>query len=184
MRKFKLLQVADDVVVAPCAALCRGKNAANHMYGVSFNYDKVGVRWQGRQGLPAIGELVVVQLRNTASATMPRLAAAAQHAHAARIDCCDSGTSRGSTLYDLRCDCLQVCGCIEPEERDPLRYNNTYLDRFRRAAPRLMKHNTIDVEGVKQLLAMSGGIQGFTGGSAYVFVALLSLNEPVAISID
>jgi hypothetical protein len=48
----------------------------------------------------------------------------------------------------------KVCGCVEPEERDPIAYNNTYLERFRRAAPWIKKH--IDVEGVKQLLDASG----------------------------
>jgi hypothetical protein len=48
----------------------------------------------------------------------------------------------------------KVCGCVEPEERDPIKYNNTYMERFRRAAPWIKKN--IDVEGVKQLLDASG----------------------------
>jgi hypothetical protein len=48
----------------------------------------------------------------------------------------------------------KVCGCVEPEERDPILYNNTYSERFKRAAPWIKKK--IDVEGVKQLLDTSG----------------------------
>ena len=52
-----------------CAALTavesRGKDASQHFFGISFNYDK-------------------------------------------------------------------VCGCVEPEEKDPIKYNSTYLQRFDR----------------------------------------------------
>lgn len=77
------------------AVTARNKNATRHVFGVSFNYDK-------------------------------------------------------------------VCGCVEPEEPDPILYNQTYLQRFSRfvAAGRLKK---VDVEGVKQLLHKSD----FIGLSSY-----------------
>lgn len=50
---------------------------------------------------------------------------------------------------------MQVCGCVEPEEKDPIKYNNTYIERFNRfrAAGGL---NKVDVQGVKALLDQSG----------------------------
>jgi len=56
----------------------------------------------------------------------------------------------------------KVCGCVEVEESDPIKYNLTYPARFQRfkAAGGL---KTVDVEGVKALFA---GID-FLGCSAY-----------------
>eukprot|EP00775_Hariotina_reticulata_P011691 gene11691-11835_t len=56
----------------------------------------------------------------------------------------------------------KVCGCVEPEEKDPIKYNNTYLQRFDRfkAAGGLSK---INVAGVKDLFARLD----FIGVSAY-----------------
>ena len=53
----------------------------------------------------------------------------------------------------------KVCGCVEPEERDPILYNATYPQRFERfkAAGRLAR---VDVAGVKALLDKSGAIGG------------------------
>jgi hypothetical protein len=48
----------------------------------------------------------------------------------------------------------KVCGCVEPEERDPIIYNNTYLERFRRAAPWIRAR--IDAEAMKELLDAVG----------------------------
>jgi hypothetical protein len=48
----------------------------------------------------------------------------------------------------------KVCGCVEPEERDPIVYNNTYLERFRRAAPWIRAR--IDAEAMKELLDAVG----------------------------
>eukprot|EP00879_Flechtneria_rotunda_P025676 GHRR01027311.1.p1 GENE.GHRR01027311.1~~GHRR01027311.1.p1 ORF type:complete len:204 (+),score=65.46 GHRR01027311.1:703-1314(+) len=70
------------------AVSARGKNAAKHLFGVSFNYDK-------------------------------------------------------------------VCGCVEPDEKDPILYNNTYIERFGRfkAAGGLSE---VDVQGLKGLLKAAG----------------------------
>ncbi|KIZ05779.1 hypothetical protein MNEG_2178 [Monoraphidium neglectum] len=56
----------------------------------------------------------------------------------------------------------KVCGCVEPEERDPIKYNNTYLERFSRfkSSGGLGR---IDVAGVRKLLDKSD----FIGASGY-----------------
>lgn len=51
---------------------------------------------------------------------------------------------------------------MEPKERDPLLYNRTYTERLARwrfdSPPnQLMGPSVIDVSGLKNLLAMSGG---------------------------
>lgn len=52
---------------------------------------------------------------------------------------------------------LQVCGCVEPEETDPIKYNTTYMERFHRfVAARGLKK--VDVDGVKQLFDKSGAM--------------------------
>ncbi|GBF89297.1 hypothetical protein Rsub_02174 [Raphidocelis subcapitata] len=56
----------------------------------------------------------------------------------------------------------KVCGCVEPEERDPLLYNTTYNERFERFKGR-GGLGSIDVGGVKDLLDKSD----FIGISAY-----------------
>eukprot|EP00878_Enallax_costatus_P021261 GHUV01022503.1.p1 GENE.GHUV01022503.1~~GHUV01022503.1.p1 ORF type:complete len:402 (+),score=62.90 GHUV01022503.1:1266-2471(+) len=56
----------------------------------------------------------------------------------------------------------KVCGCVEPEEKDPIKYNNTYLERFQRFK-KAGGLNTIDVQGVKDLLDQSD----FIGLSSY-----------------
>lgn len=60
----------------------------------------------------------------------------------------------------------KICGCVEPEERDPIKYNTTYLERFQRFAKAGGLKN-IDVGGVKDLLAKSD----FIGTSGYASTA-------------
>lgn len=57
-------------------------------------------------------------------------------------------------LLRLLCE-LQVCGCVEPEERHPVIYNNTYPERFLRFKAK-SGFQQIDLPGVKELLGKSG----------------------------
>lgn len=50
---------------------------------------------------------------------------------------------------------LQVCGCVEPEERDPILYNNTYPERFLKFKE-TWGFTRINLTGVKELLWKSG----------------------------
>uniref|UniRef100_A0A383VZ49 GH18 domain-containing protein n=1 Tax=Tetradesmus obliquus TaxID=3088 RepID=A0A383VZ49_TETOB len=72
----------------------------------------------------------------------------------------------------------KVCGCVEPEERDPIRYNNTYMERYKRAAPWIKKN--IDVEGVKQLLDASD----FIGLSSYAPLPANLTQASMEVSIE
>lgn len=56
----------------------------------------------------------------------------------------------------------KICGCVEPEEKDPIKYNTTYLERFQRfkQSGGLAK---LDLEGVRGLLDKSD----FIGASGY-----------------
>lgn len=53
---------------------------------------------------------------------------------------------------------MEVCGCVEPEEKDPIKYNNTYLERFQRFK-KAGGLSTVDVQGVRDLLDKSGVTQ-------------------------
>jgi hypothetical protein len=61
----------------------------------------------------------------------------------------------------------KVCGCVEPEEPDALRYNATYAERFKRWSSskgnKVAGPEAVDVPGVKRLLQRAD----FVGMSAY-----------------
>jgi hypothetical protein len=82
------------------------------------------------------------------------LTAAAAAVAAAIPTACRGGLDPSKHSFGVSFNYDKVCGCVEPEERDPILYNNTYLERFRRAAPWIRRK--IDVEGVKQLLDTTG----------------------------
>lgn len=74
----------------------------------------------------------------------------------------------------LPCHQNQVCGCVEPRERDPLLYNRTYLERLARwqddnGKDLLMGPSVIDVEGTKALLESSGDQKYWGQGGAAVW---------------
>ncbi|KAI8466530.1 MAG: hypothetical protein J3K34DRAFT_433433 [Monoraphidium minutum] len=60
----------------------------------------------------------------------------------------------------------KVCGCVEPEERDPIKYNNTYLERFERFK-KSGGLSRVDAAGLRRLLDKSD----FIGASGYASTA-------------
>jgi hypothetical protein len=67
---------------------------------------------------------------------------------------CRGGLDPSKHTFGVSFNYDKVCGCVEPEERDPILYNNTYLERFRRAAPWIRAR--IDAEAMKELLDAVG----------------------------
>ncbi len=74
----------------------------------------------------------------------------------------------------------KVCGCVEPDEPDPIKYNTTFPQRWKTFTNK-NGLKTVDVEGVKALLAKSD----FLGVSAYASMAIPTgfneLERPVQV---
>jgi len=47
--------------------------------------------------------------------------------------CDEQGKDATKHLFGVSFNYDKVCGCVEPEEKDPIKYNNTYLQRFDRS---------------------------------------------------
>ncbi len=74
----------------------------------------------------------------------------APHAYVRR-----SGHPRERQLYGVSFNYNKVCACVHPETKDPVVYNETYLERFANWSAH-GGASRIDVEGVAELLEESG----------------------------
>ena len=72
------------------------------------------------------------------------------------------GKDKSKHLYGISFNFDKVCGCVVVDESDPIKYNVTYMERFKQFKAR-GGLNTVDVPGVKSFFS---GVD-FLGCSAY-----------------
>lgn len=90
-----------------------------------------------------------------------------------------AGKDKSKHLYGLSFNFDKVCGCVVPDESDPIKYNVTYLDRFKQFKAK-GGLNTVDVPGVKSLFS---GVD-FLGCSAYASLPATLKLADMEISIQ